>query len=136
MPLTCEVVTPEATAMTRTTEIVVVPLFDGELAIMPLHAPLIGRLGAGELRFGHGDAAERYFIEGGFVQVRTDRVAILTQTVTRLADLDPAAIRAELATLTATPAKDPAGRADLDRRISRARTRLRVAEGTRTAAAH
>src|SRR5262245_37484738 len=65
--LNCIVVTPEKTAVEAATDFVVVPLSDGELGIAPGHSPLIGRLGYGELRLGHGEKAERYYVDGGFV---------------------------------------------------------------------
>ena len=128
MPLTCEVVTPESTAISRTTEIVVVPLFDGELGILSRHAPMIGRLGAGELRLGHGDGAERYFIDGGFVQVRDDRVSILTQNLVPVSKLDAVKIQGEIDRLLSASEANPQQHAQLDNRIGRLRSRLRLAE--------
>ena len=49
------VVTPEQTVLDATTDFVALPLYDGELGVAPSHAPMIGRLGYGELRIGHGE---------------------------------------------------------------------------------
>ncbi|HEY1067766.1 MAG TPA: F0F1 ATP synthase subunit epsilon, partial [Pirellulales bacterium] len=52
--LRCIVVTPETTLLEADCEFVVLPLADGELGIAPLHAPLIGALGYGEMRLTTG----------------------------------------------------------------------------------
>lgn len=76
--LQCQVVTPEKTAFARTVDFVALPLFDGELGVLPGRSPLLGRLGYGELRIKAGDAVESYFVDGGFAQVRDDVVTVLT----------------------------------------------------------
>jgi F-type H+-transporting ATPase subunit epsilon len=57
---------------------VVVPMFDGELGELQGRAPIVGRLGAGELRLKTGDVSKRWFVEAGFVQVRSNVVTVLT----------------------------------------------------------
>src|SRR5437899_3200821 len=76
--LECVVVTPERTLFDELVEFVALPLYDGELGILPGRAPLIGRLGYGELRTRNGGEIRRYFVDGGFVQVRDDVVTVLT----------------------------------------------------------
>lgn len=74
----CVVVTPERAVLDETAEMVIVPMFDGELGVLPGRAPIVGQLGAGELRIKTGDTVTRWFIESGFVQVRSNVVTILT----------------------------------------------------------
>ena len=76
--LTCIVVTPEQTALESEADFLVLPLADGEIGIAPGHAPLIGRLGYGELRLRKGEKTLRYYIDGGFVQVVKNVVSVLT----------------------------------------------------------
>jgi len=83
----CVVVTPEKAWLDKTAEMVIVPLFDGELGVLPGRAPLIGRLGAGELRIKKGDVVERLFVEAGFVQVRSNVVTILTEKAMKATDV-------------------------------------------------
>ena len=52
--LYCIVVTPERTVVDHPAQFVVLPLYDGELGVAPGRAPLIGRLGYGELRILEG----------------------------------------------------------------------------------
>jgi F-type H+-transporting ATPase subunit epsilon len=87
----CVVVTPERAWLDKTAEMVILPLFDGELAVCPGRAPLIGRLGAGELRIKKGGEVERLFVEAGFVQVRSNQVTVLTAKAMKATDVTAAA---------------------------------------------
>ena len=51
----CIIVTPETTIVDCQASFVAVPLYDGELGIAAHHTPLVGRLGAGELRIVLGE---------------------------------------------------------------------------------
>jgi len=76
--LQCTVVTPERKALDRAVEFIALPLYDGEIGIAPGHAPLIGRLGYGEMRLRHNNETSRFYVDGGFVQVVDNQVAVLT----------------------------------------------------------
>jgi F0F1-type ATP synthase epsilon subunit len=52
--LHCLVITPERTVVDESADFMAVPLYDGELGVLPGRAPLVGRLGFGELRFAAG----------------------------------------------------------------------------------
>src|SRR5206468_5883200 len=65
--LQCVVVTPERAVLDAAAEFVALPMYDGELGVLPGRAPLIGRLGSGELWLRRGEHVVRYFIDGGFV---------------------------------------------------------------------
>jgi len=89
MSIKCIVVTPEKTVLNQDAAFIVLPLFDGECGILPNHAPLIARLGAGELRITNTDGQlTQYYIEGGFVEVLGDTVALLTMYALPVKDLD------------------------------------------------
>src|SRR3954454_1645267 len=76
--LQCVVVTPERILFDEVVEFVALPLFDGELGVLPGRSPLIGRLGYGELRTKALGATRRFFVDGGFAQIRDDVVTVLT----------------------------------------------------------
>jgi F-type H+-transporting ATPase subunit epsilon len=96
----CVIVTPERTVLDEPAEFVVVPMFDGEVGILPHRAPLIGRLGLGELRSTSKGVTKRYYVEGGFVQVRKDVVSVLTPKAVPVESIDAAAVERQLPTLT------------------------------------
>jgi F-type H+-transporting ATPase subunit epsilon len=76
------VVTPEKAVLDEAADMVILPMFDGELGVLPRRAPLIGRLGKGTLRIKRGGATKTFTLAGGFAQVRADVVTVLTPKVT------------------------------------------------------
>src|SRR5258707_15467518 len=76
--LRCVIVTPERAILDEKADFVVLPMIDGELGVLPQHAPLIGRLGTGELRITRNEVVQKWQITGGFAQVRKDVVTVLT----------------------------------------------------------
>jgi F-type H+-transporting ATPase subunit epsilon len=126
--LQCVVVTPETTLLDTAADFVALPLFDGECGIAPLHSPLIGRLGFGELRVRRGEKIDRFYVDGGFVQVADDVVSVLTHRAVPADELDPAAATEQLNTALARKAAGPEELAIRDRLVSQARGQLRVAQ--------
>lgn len=127
----CIVVTPEKTAFEKSSDFVVVPLYDGELGIAPLHSPLIGRLGFGELRLRTGDSVERFYVDGGFVQVQGDTVTILTSRVVPARDLKEDAAHDQLRHALKRPAVTAEQQEIRERLSLQARSQLRVARRAR-----
>ncbi|CAN5319423.1 F0F1 ATP synthase subunit epsilon [soil metagenome] len=101
------VVTPEKAVLDQVAEMVVVPLFDGEAGIQAGHSPFVGQLGPGELRYKVGGNTHRLFIDGGFVQVRTDTVNILTPFARKPEELTDALLNAEKTKAEALPGSNP-----------------------------
>ena len=88
MPLLLEIVTPEKLAYEDTVDSVQLPGIEGELGVLPHHAPLVSMLGVGELRIRKGGAEESFAIVGGFLQVRPDRVVVMAETADVASDID------------------------------------------------
>ena len=88
MPLLLEIVTPERLAYSDTVDAVNLPGIEGELGVLPHHAPLVSMLGVGELRIRKGGAEESFAIVGGFLQVRPDRVVVMAETADLASDID------------------------------------------------
>lgn len=130
--LTVTVVTPEQTALETPAEFVALPLFDGEIGIAPNHSPLIGRLGYGEMRIKTGAQTQRYYIDGGFVQVADNVVAVLTNRALPAAKLDAGAAEAQLAAARERPANTPELLEIRDRQIAQARAQIRTARHARS----
>ncbi len=125
--LQCIVVTPERTFCDQPADFVALTLFDGEIGIAPGRAPLIGRLGCGEMRVRHQDRTDCYYVEGGFVEVLADVVTVLTQRAVPAADIDAAVAQEQLTSARARRAALPEAAAARDLAIQRARAQLRVA---------
>ena len=126
-PLKCEIVTPEAAVLSTRAEFVALPLYDGELGVLPRHSPMIGRLGFGELRITTYERVLRYYVDGGFVQVVNNSVSVLTNRAIPVERLDAAAAAEQLAAAISTPASGAEAMSIRDRRISQARGQLRIA---------
>ncbi len=125
--LTCTVVTPEETALEQSAEFVALTLYDGEIGIAPGHSPMIGRLGYGELRIRSGGNVARYYLDGGFVQVADDVVAVLTNRAVPADQLDTAVAEEQLAAARKRPSNTPELMELRDRAVSQARAQLKVA---------
>ena len=121
----CVVVTPEETALEQDTDFVVVPLFDGELGVGPSHSPMIGRLGYGELRLGRSNG-ERFYIDGGFVQVEANVVSVLTNTLKKAADIDANAAQELLDETKKMPVSTEEELAIRESKVDQARAQLRI----------
>ena len=88
MPILLEIVTPERLAYSDTVDAVVLPGSEGELGVLPHHAPLVTMLGVGELRIRKGGAEESFAIVGGFLQVRPDKVVVMAETADMASEID------------------------------------------------
>jgi F-type H+-transporting ATPase subunit epsilon len=127
----CTVATPEGPVFDGKARSVVVPAADGELGILPRHAPLIAALGCGELRIEEVNGEKgRYFLDGGFVQVVTNRVTVLATTAEVAKAVDPAEAQKRVEALLENPppaASSIEARAAYQERLRAARVRKKLA---------
>lgn len=77
--LKVSVISPERVLYEGTARGVVVPAFDGEIGILPLHAPLMTLLGKGMLRIDTTAGEQRFQVEGGFLQIVDNVVRVVTE---------------------------------------------------------
>jgi F-type H+-transporting ATPase subunit epsilon len=123
------VVTPERAVLDTSAEMVVLPLYDGEWAVLSGHAPFVARLGAGELRLKSGGAVtQRWYVEFGFVQVRQDVVTLLTERAIPASEVTPTLAEQARAEAASLPVGTPSERS------SKARARERAAGLAKVAA--
>lgn len=128
MALTCVVVTPENTALETEADFVALPLYDGELGVLPGRAPLIGRLGFGQLRVKRGGIESHYYLDGGFVQVADNVITILTPRAIPAGQINVQAAEKQLEAVRHRPASTPELLEIRDRLESQARAMLYVAK--------
>lgn len=121
------VVTPETTVLDEPVEFVALPLYDGEIGILPGRAPLIGRLGYGELRFNSATGSHRYYVDGGFVQVADNVVSVLTNRAVPAEAIDRGLAEQNLQQARAKKANNDELLEIRDRQEQQARAQLRVA---------
>jgi F-type H+-transporting ATPase subunit epsilon len=98
----CRLVTPAEKLLDEPVTYANVPLWDGLMGIQHGRAPIVGRLGLGELtlRFPegtHGGGDRTYFIDGGFVQMAGGELVILAEKAIPAEQLTETDAQAELA---------------------------------------
>jgi F-type H+-transporting ATPase subunit epsilon len=113
MPLTLEIVTPEARVYSDTIDTVVIPTTSGEIGILPGHIPLLTQVAAGALRVTKGTVTTLLAVSGGFAQIAGDKVSVLAQSAIEAEKIDEQAAenamkRAEEELLKGTSSLPPA----------------------------
>ncbi len=98
-------VTPETTLLDQNVRSVQLPLFDGSMGLLPGRAPVVGRLGRGELKFEAGGTSKSFFIDGGFLQVKGSIVTLLTNRAIAAENIDATAALRALDTAMAMPSE-------------------------------
>jgi F-type H+-transporting ATPase subunit epsilon len=125
-----EIVTQEKRLFSGDVDMVVAPGGEGELGILPHHAPLLTTLKEGALRVKQGGGEEYFSIGGGFMEVQPDHVIVLADAAEKADDIDIA--RAEEARRRAEQLlKDRPAGVDLESTLAslrRAQIRLTVAQ--------
>ena len=131
--LRVEVVTAEREVYNGEADMVIAKGTEGDLGILPSHAPLLTTLAVGEMRIKLGGAEEPLFVAGGFLEVRDNVVTVLADTAEHAEEIDEA--RAEEARRRAQERLEQAisdvERAEMLGALERAVSRLKVAEISR-----
>ena len=86
-----EIVTPEAKSFSDDVDSVVVPGIEGEIGVLPMHAPLMTLLQPGELRVMKGGEETRLAVGEGFVEITQEKIAVLTDMAVKESDIDESA---------------------------------------------
>lgn len=83
-----EIVTPQKKVFSEDVRFLVAPGTEGELGILPEHAPLITSLNIGILRIQQEGKNMKVVVNGGFMEVRNSRVTVLANSAERAEDID------------------------------------------------
>jgi F-type H+-transporting ATPase subunit epsilon len=134
VPLSVQIVTPERVVFSEeNVDSVTVPGADGELTILPSHAPLMTLLQPGALTLRRNNDENDIALSGGFLEVRDDELVILADTAERSEEIDQQ--RAEEARVRAadrlSTREDTLDIARAAAALERATARLRVIERRR-----
>ena len=96
MPLTLEIVTPDAKVYSDTIDSVVIPTVEGEVGILPGHIPLLTQVANGELRVMKGAETVLLAVSGGFAEIEEDRVHVLAEHAISEEKIDERAVEEAL----------------------------------------
>jgi F-type H+-transporting ATPase subunit epsilon len=88
--LKLEITTPTGQVYSKEVDMVTLPGQEGEMGILPMHAPLIALLGDGEIIARRGHEEDHVLVTGGCAEITAERVAILTVFATDEAAIDEA----------------------------------------------
>jgi F-type H+-transporting ATPase subunit epsilon len=133
--LKIDIVTAERVVYSAEADAVIAPGVEGQLGILPHHAPLMTTLQAGELVVRKGAQEDIMAISGGFLEVRPDRIIVLADQAERAEEIDVArAARARQRAEQSLKEKQAVGvtQAMAEAALRRAMVRLSVAERVKT----
>jgi F-type H+-transporting ATPase subunit epsilon len=86
-----DIVSAEREIFSGLAEIVVAPLVEGEIGILPRHTPMLARLKPGEIRVKTPTELLSFYVSGGMLEIQPHVVTVLADTAARARDLDEAA---------------------------------------------
>jgi F-type H+-transporting ATPase subunit epsilon len=126
VPMQVELVSPERVLYTGEAQMVLARTADGEIGFLPGHAPFIATLAPGRVRIVKEDGGEEVAaVHSGFVEVRDNRVIILSDVAELASQIDVE--RARRAKEAAERKEKDADDAEAESALRRAQTRLAVA---------
>ena len=126
-----EIVTPERLVLKDEIDSLVLPAYEGQMGVLPGHAPLLAQLVEGELKIRRGEDVQVLAVSGGFAEVHPDNVKIFAETaeMEKEIDVERARLAAERAKKDLSQAATPQDIANAQAALRRALIRLRVSEG-------
>src|SRR5437899_2788387 len=83
-----QILTPEKRVLETQADSVVLPAVDGELGVLPHHAPLFVQMQPGQVRLRRGEEVEFFAVSGGFAEVKNNQVAIFAETAEMAQEID------------------------------------------------
>ncbi len=99
----CSVITPERAVLETEATFVAFPAWDGEVGILHNRAPLLFKMGTGELRVESPEGNQTLFVDGGFAQMVDNKLTLLTEQAKKIGEIDAAAAEKALAAARAMP---------------------------------
>lgn len=124
-----DIVTPDRRVVVGNADDVVIPAQEGEIDVLPGHAPFLGMLGTGVLRFIAEGKTHRLMVSGGFVEVDNNRVVLMCESASLATEVSVESekkslldLEKQLATLGAAASDDESYlrlKAEVDRSTAR-----------------
>jgi F-type H+-transporting ATPase subunit epsilon len=131
MPIHCQIATQDKLLFEGLVDIVVAPGTEGEIGILPNHAPLLTTLDFGVLRIRYEGEEQAFAIAGGFLEVRPDVVTVLADVGESVEEIDEARAQAAMRRAEELLAKGPPADTDeylaIEAALRRSRLRLDAA---------
>jgi F-type H+-transporting ATPase subunit epsilon len=131
MPIRCEIVSQDRMVYQGDADIVVLPGMEGEMGVLPEHAPLLSTLKYGILKVRYRGVEQVFTIAGGIVEVQPDQITVLADAAENVEEIDLA--RAEAARrraeemLASSPPRDTDTYLAIETALRRSNLRLEAA---------
>jgi F-type H+-transporting ATPase subunit epsilon len=88
MPVALEIVSPEKLLLSKPVDMVVIPAAEGDLGVLPEHAPMIVMLRGGTIAIHQGgQVTDRLYVAGGFAEITPERCTVLANEAIPVADV-------------------------------------------------
>ncbi len=126
-----ELVSPERLLFSGDVDMVVLPAAEGDMGVLPGHAPVIATIRPGTICIYEGNSVDkRLFVDGGFLEVTAERCTVLADTATPVENIDIPAAQTKVKDLTedVASAKDEDARAKAQAALVIAEARLHAAQ--------
>ena len=88
MPIRCEIVSQDRTVFQGFADIVVLPGTDGEMGILPHHAPLLTTLKYGIIKVRSQGHETIFTVAGGFAEIQPDLITVLADAAENVEEID------------------------------------------------
>jgi F-type H+-transporting ATPase subunit epsilon len=127
------IITPERVTWEGEVDSLVVPAYEGQLGILPGHAPFLAQLSSGVLQIRTGEEVRLLAVSGGFIEVYNGQVSVFAETAELAEEIDAERARQSVEKAKAALKGKPEEAVDAQTMASlrRALARLKVAEMAR-----
>jgi F-type H+-transporting ATPase subunit epsilon len=88
MPIRCEIVSQDRQVFSGDADMVIVPGTQGEMGILPNHAPLLSTLKFGVLRIRYHGEEQLFTIAGGVIEVQPDLITVMADAAENIQEID------------------------------------------------
>ena len=128
MAFNCVVVTPEEQVVDQQVSQVVFPAFDGQIGILTDRAPLLAKIGVGELKLSMTSGGEKsFFVDGGIAQMKDNHLTVLTTQAKLPNEIDVEAAKKEFEEAEAKKITDQKSFDERQRALARGRVQQEFA---------
>jgi F-type H+-transporting ATPase subunit epsilon len=88
MTIRCEIVSQDRSVFEGEADLVLAPTSEGQIGILPGHAPTLAVLGMGILTVRRGEEEEIFTVTGGFIEIQPDIVTVLADASEHIEEIN------------------------------------------------
>jgi F-type H+-transporting ATPase subunit epsilon len=122
--LICNIISPERILYQQEVDFIALPLEEGEIGVLPDHAPLVARIGYGIVRVKQNGGENWFAVNGGFVEIKGNEANLMVSYAVQKDEINLEAVRQEVQELKG---KDLGDQFNLNR-LNWLNTQIRLAE--------